>query len=89
MRFDLADLKRVIQQYEAGKASIDELKAMILATVERVTEYDRRALRKLLLEVEGRLDMIQFTTESQRVYVTILPVLNKLKQAIEEDEVDK
>ncbi|RME61350.1 hypothetical protein D6779_00240 [Candidatus Parcubacteria bacterium] len=88
MQPDLADLKRVIQQYEAKRVSLDELKATILATAERVTEYHRRTLRKLLLEVEGRLDMIQFTTDSHRVYDTTLPVLDVLKEALEESEKD-
>ena len=88
MQPDLADLNRAIQRYEAEKASLDELKATILATAERVTEYDRRALRRFLLEVEGRLDMIQFTTDSNRIHATTLPVLDELKQAIERDEAD-
>lgn len=86
MRPDLADLNRAIQRYEAKSASLDELKATILATVERVTDYERRALRGLLLKAEGRLDMIQFTTDSHRIHAVTLPVLDDIKQAIEQDQ---
>jgi hypothetical protein len=86
MRADLADLAQAIQQYRSGTASLDELKARVLATAERVTEYDRRALRTFLLDAEGRLDMIQFTTDSNRVYTKTLPVVDELAKAIRQDE---
>ena len=86
MRFDLKDLNRVIQKYEARTTSLDELKATILATADRVTEYDRRAFREFLLETEGRLDLIQFCTDTHRVHAATLPVLHELKQAMEQDE---
>ena len=79
---DLADLSSALERYRANTTSLDDLKATILATAERVTEYDRRDLRKLLVEAEGRLDMIQFTTDSDLIHGTTLPVLDEIEDAL-------
>ncbi len=85
-RSDLDDLKEAMLGYESHVLSLDELKATILATADRVTEHDRTALRQRLLWTEGRLDVIQYTTDTHKIYATTLPVLEELKKKIEQSE---
>jgi len=67
-------------EYRRNDISLDDLKRTVwdaAQTIESAHEYD---LRKSLQAIEGRLDMIQFTTDSDKVYETTLPVVQELEE---------
>lgn len=57
---------RACLSYQDGKIELDELKAEIWDGVQAVVAVEEAEFRRFLQSAEGRLDMIQFTTEDVR-----------------------
>ena len=85
-RSDLRDVLIAIDGYLAGNVTLEELQAIIIGGANRITEYNRRQLREQLLQTEGRLEVIRFTTDSDRIAAATLPVVVALRDAIEADQ---
>ena len=85
-RSDLRDVLIAIDGYLAGNVTLEKLQAIIIGGANRITEYNRRQLREQLLQTEGRLEVIRFTTDSDRIAAVTLPVVIALRDAIEADQ---
>ncbi|WP_293179125.1 hypothetical protein [Oceanithermus sp.] len=83
-RSDLRDVVVAIDGYLAGNVTLDDLQATIISCAARVTEYEHRRLREQLLQAEGSLEVIRFTTDSDKIAAATLPVVIALRDAIED-----
>ncbi len=62
----LRKLLRACCDYRAKTMDLDELKSIVWETASAVVSIEEAEFRRYLQAVEGRLDMIQFTTEEVR-----------------------
>lgn len=67
-------------KYRNGTVSLEELKGVVWETAHAVESSDEYDLRKKLQAIEGRLDMVQFSTDSDKVFLTTLPIVEELEE---------
>jgi hypothetical protein len=70
----LRSLLEIIDRFERGEVRVEVLQAAVRMAEDSVTEHDLRDLRNFLRSAEGKLDMIRFTVERDRVFEEALKV---------------
>ncbi|OQX25852.1 MAG: hypothetical protein BWK80_13520 [Desulfobacteraceae bacterium IS3] len=68
------------KKYQNRLSDIDELKTAVWKASQAITHIEEKELRNFLQSVEGRLDMIQFTSES--VFEDSLEIISELTEKI-------
>jgi hypothetical protein len=79
-RNTIAMVRQKCSEYRCGTASLDELKAAVWEAAQQIESSDENELRNSLQSIEGRLDMIQFTTENAKVFAATLPLVHDLEE---------
>ena len=78
----LRSLSEALAQYRDRRLTIDEIKARVWTTAQEVTSYEDRELRKFLQSAEGKLDMIQFTTDTENIFPASLEIVDAIEERI-------
>ncbi len=68
------------EKYRNRLSDIDELKTAFWKAAQAITHIEEKELRNFLQSVEGRLDMIQFTSEN--VFEDSLEIVSELTEKI-------
>jgi hypothetical protein len=64
--------------YLGGSASLAETKSAIWSAAQQIVLVDERELRDFLQAAEGRLDLIEHTTDAASVFQATLPVVREV-----------
>jgi len=75
----IANMLEQCSEYRLRKVSLDKLKRIVWEAAQRVESSDEHGLRQSLQVIEGRLDMVQFTTDSDKVFDASIPVIQELE----------
>ena len=62
--------------------AIEELKQTVWEAAFSIQRWEYCKLRKTLEEIEGRLDLVQFTTNSEGIFDATLPIIKELELAL-------
>ena len=76
------ELLRACEQYRGHSLALDDLKAAIWKAASECLAHEERELRDRLQQVEGELDMIQFTTNEAEIFDRSLEIVDRLEAAI-------
>lgn len=76
-------LRRKCSEYRRKKASLDDLKSAVWQAAQEIESSDEYELRKSLQTIEGRLDVIQFTTDSDKVFDATLLIVEELEELLQ------
>jgi 2-keto-3-deoxy-galactonokinase len=68
--------------YIGGLASFAETKSAIWSAAQQIVLVDKRELHDFLQVAEGRLDMIQHTTNTDSVFQATLPVVQGARDRV-------
>ena len=70
------------EEYRLQNVPLDELKQAVWETAQTIESSDEYEFRKALQVIEGRLDMVQFTTDSETVFDATLPIIHELEETL-------
>lgn len=73
-----ATLLEQCRSYQDGALSLQTLKAGVWDAAQTITAIEESAMRDFLQEVEGRLDLIEHTTNRDHIFDQTLPVVAEL-----------
>lgn len=66
-------------EYRCNDISLDDLKKTLWEAAQHIESADEYDLRKSLQSIEGRLDMVQFTTDSAKIFEATIPIVQELE----------
>lgn len=70
------------KEYRLRNVPRDELKQAVWEAARAVESSDEYEFRKSLQVIEGRLDMVQFTTDSKKVFDATRSIIYELEEAL-------
>lgn len=66
-------------KYRCNNISLDDLKKAVWEAAQQIESADEYDLRRFLQSIEGRLDLVQFTTDSAEVFDATVPIVQELE----------
>lgn len=78
----IVNLLERCKEYRLQNVPLDELKQAVWEAAQTIESSDEYEFRKSLQVIEGRLDMVQFTTDSEKVFDTTLPIIHELEETL-------
>ncbi len=79
---EIVNLLERCKEYRLQNVPLDELKQAIWKAAQTIESSDEYEIRKSLQVIEGRLDMVQFTTDSEIVFDATLPIIHELEETL-------
>ncbi|MEK6270773.1 MAG: hypothetical protein N2B57_08465 [Planctomycetales bacterium] len=77
-RNTITTVREKCSEYRRNAISLDDLKKAVWEAAQHIKSADEYDLRKSLQSIEGRLDMVQFTTDSAKIFEATLPIVQEL-----------
>ena len=75
----ITDLLEKCKKYHKRTIALEELKQTLWEAAISIERKENYQLRKTLEAIEGRLDIVQFTTDSEGVFDATIPIITELE----------
>lgn len=79
---ELAQLLVAIYAFQRGEMHIQDLQRVIWSTAEALTSFGDRQLRRQLESAESQLELIRFTSDSDKVRISSLTFVAELEKLL-------
>ena len=75
-------LKSAIKKYKERIYNEEDLQNVLLSVANFITEYELADFRKSLIQIEGELEIIRFTTDKEKIHEKYLEIIAQLENEI-------